>query len=323
MEEKQNTRWQKFMSQYDDMPKSLRKGKYGFVISMMALGIISWLVFYVYVNIESILMAFQEFKGYDENYQEIYEWSFYNFRHFWEEMTYGGWAAASFRDALINTLLFFVVGNAFVIPLTYLISYYLYKRGTGTEGFTWMLYLPGIISSVVLVTIFKNIVEVNGLLSAVSLKMGGEAITGLLTTEECAKWTVMAYNTWVGFPGSYILVTAAMRRIPEEIIESAQLDGIGLWKELWHIIFPLIWPTMQILMIQKVAGLLSADGPILLLTGGDHDTYTIGFWFYQQIIVSHSYEYPSAIGLIMTIFMAPIVLTVKYATDKINQDAAV
>ena len=306
----------KFFERYHDYPKPLRKGKYFFVFCMLILSVISWAVFYVGVNFDSITMAFKEFVGYGENNESIYRWSFANFRRFWSEMTYQGYAVTSFKSALKNTLFLFFMGNLVTIPTTYLISYYLYKKMPGTQSFMWILYLPSILSTVVMVTIFKNIVEVNGLVSAISIKLGHGAVTNLLTSDEYAKWMVWTYNTWIGFPGAYVLVTAAMRQIPEDVIESAKLDGVNPWSEFWKIILPMIWPTVQILLLQKVTGLLSADGPILLLTGGEYDTYTIGYWFYDQVILSHSYEYPSAIGLIMTAVVAPLALITKKLTDR-------
>ena len=311
---------QRFMLRYDDFPKPLRRRKYLFIVLMIGLSVVSWAVFYVYVNFSSILMAFQKFVGYGENYEEIYAWSFDNFRRFWAEMTNNGYATQEFKAALKNTLFLYVFGNLVTIPTQFLISYVLYKKIPGTKAFKVLLYLPSILSSVVMVTIFKNIVEVHGLLSSISQKLTGHAITGLLSTDEYAKWTVWAYNTWIGFAGSYVLLTAAMGRIPEEIVESAKLDGIGPWSEFWKIVVPMIWPTLYIIILQKITGVLSADGPILLLTGGDHDTYTIGFWYYQQVIVSHSFEYPSAVGLILTLFIAPVAVIARKLLDKVYAD---
>ncbi len=319
MKQETKEKLEKFFERYHDYPKPLRKGKYFFVFCMLILCVINWVVFYVMVNIDSFLMAFKEFVGYDANNKEIYVWSFNNFKKFWEEMTYKGWAAASFKAALKNTLFLFFCGNAVAIPMTFFVAYYLYKKMPGTSSFVWILYLPSILSSVVLVTIFKNMIDANGLISAVSIAMGKGAKTDLLLSDKTAKWMVLLYICWVGFPGSFVIVTAAMRRIPEEIIESAKLDGVNPITEFFYIIFPMIWPTVQIILLQKVAGILSADGPILLLTGGKADTYTIGYWYYDQVILSHSYEYPSAVGLILTCVVAPLALTVKALTNKIEE----
>lgn len=318
MKEEMKRKMQKYFERYNDYPKPLRKGKYIFIFCMLLLTVVRWAVLYVAVNIDSFAMAFKEFVGYGANNEAIYRWSFANFQHFWAEMSYKGWATQSFKAAIKNTLFLFFAGNAVTIPSTFLISYYLYKKMPGTKGFMWILYLPAVLSTVVMVTIFKNVVDANGLLSALSIKIGHGAITDLLISEDTAKWMVWCYNTWIGFPGAYVLVTAAMRRIPEEIIESAQLDGITPWTEFFKILLPLIWPTVQVLLLQKITAILSADGPILLLTGGNADTYTIGYWYYDQVILSHSYEYPSAVGLLMTLVIAPIAICVKKLTDKVE-----
>ena len=67
--------FQNYMKQFDDMPKAFRKSKYIFVYLMVSLAIVNFIVFYVAVNLNSILLAFQEFIGYDENYVEQYVWS--------------------------------------------------------------------------------------------------------------------------------------------------------------------------------------------------------------------------------------------------------
>lgn len=319
MKEETKAKIAKYFERYHDYPKPLRKGKYFFIFCMLFLCVVHWLIFYVAVNSDSILMAFKEFVGYGEDNSEIYVWSLGNFRKFWQEMTYTGWAAASFKAALKNTLFLFFLGNSVAIPMTFFVSYYLYKKMPGTSSFVWILYLPSVLSSVVLVTIFKNMIDANGLVSAISIAMGKGAVTELLKSEKYAKWMVLLYICWTGFPGSYVIVTAAMRRIPEEIIESARLDGVNPYSEFFYIVFPMIWPTVQIILLQKVAGVLSADGPILLLTGGSYDTYTIGYWYYDQVILSHSYEYPSAVGLILTCIVAPMALLVKKLTNKIEE----
>ena len=314
-------RFHTFMSKYNDEAKPLRKGKYSFIFVMLLLSIISWLVFYIYVNFSSVTMAFKEFVGYGEDYKAIYKWGFGNFKKFWEEMSDTSTVyTQNFKYSLLNTLFFFIYGNMWSIPMQFLVSYFLYKKIPGEKAFKVFLYLPHIISSIVITTIYKNIVAANGLLSSIVISFGGEPIDYLLTTPEWAKWTILIYNNWIGFAGAYIILTAAMMRIPTEIIESAKLDGCGAWTEYWKLIVPMIWPTLQIIIIEKATGILSADGPILFLTEGKFNTSTIGYWFYSQVFLSHSFEYPSAIGLMMTLFVAPIAILTRKLTDRVFAD---
>ena len=111
-----------------------------------------------------------------------------------------------------------------------------------------------------------------------------------------------------------------MARIPEEVIESACLDGIGFFKELNFIVVPLIWSTISTMIVFTVVGLFTASGPILLFTQGEFDTYTISFWIFQQVERGYDPNYPSAVGLFFTLIGTPIVLLSKYFLEKIGTD---
>ena len=266
------------MSKYNDSPKPLRKGKYPFIICMLSLSIISFAVFYLGVNIQSILLAFKKFTGYATDGSEIYVWSWDNFRNIFLELSGGGTSSTQLLQAFKNSLFLFFAGNGVTIPTGCFISYYLWKKMRGYSFFRVIFYLPVILSSVVMVIMFRSFIAPNGFLGAINIAIKGEPVPPWLSQEGSAMWCVFAYNTWVGFGGMYLLLTAALHRIPADVIESAQLDGITPAKEFFKICVPLVWPTLSIILLQKVASLLAADGPILLLTNGNYGTYTLGFW---------------------------------------------
>ena len=72
---------------YYDYPKPLRKNKYPFIICMIGLSVLSFFVFFVNTNIQSILLAFKKFVGYAVNGTDIYEWSLYNFKLLFRELS--------------------------------------------------------------------------------------------------------------------------------------------------------------------------------------------------------------------------------------------
>ncbi len=308
------------MEKYNDFPKPLRKNKYLFIILMLSLSIISFAVFYVGINLQSILLAFRKFMGYNADGTEKYVWSLDNFRQIFEELGGEGSSSTQLLTALKNTLLIFVCGNSVTIPMAFFASYYLWKKTIGYKAFRVVFYLPQIMSSVVMVIIYRNIIAPNGLFSYFSVQWTGEALPPLLSQDSTAIWFVWIYTLWIGFAGSYLLLTAALHRIPMEIIESAQLDGITPLREYFQICIPLIWPTLHIIILQKIAGLLSADGPILLLTNGLYKTYTLGFWSYMQVVVGHSYEFPAAVGIMMTLVVAPIAIIARKLLSGVYKD---
>lgn len=308
------------MRKYDDYPKGLRKNKYKFVFCMLIVSIISFLLFYVYVNIQSILLAFKEFVDYADDGSEIYKWSFQNFSTIFKELFEDGATSTSLLLAFRNTLLLFFFGNLISFPMGCLVSYYLWKKIVGYKFFRSAFYIPSVLSSVVMVMIYKNLVAPNGLISTINILFTGEPIPSLLQQDSTAIWMVLLYNLWTGFTGSYILLTAALMRIPEEIIDSACLDGATPLVEYFKICIPLCWPTLYIILIEKIAGVLGADGPILLMTNGAHNTMTLGFWSYKAVFVNGSYEYASAVGLLMTCIIAPIAITSKNLLGRLYQD---
>lgn len=310
----------KFFERYNDYPKPLRKGKYPFIICMIALSVFSFAVFYVGINLQSILLAFKRFEGFAADGSEIYSWTTENFANIFKELAGEGNSSTQLLQAFKNTLLLYVCGNAFTFPMAWFISYYLWKKMRGYKFFRIIFYLPHIISSVVMVILYRNIIAPNGLLGALSIKLTGETVPPWLYQDNTAIWMVFIYNTWVGFAGEFLLLTAALTRIPDDIVESAKLDGITPFKEFFKICIPLIWPTLYIIILQKIAGILAADGPILLLTNGNNRTYTLGFWSYMQVIVGHSYEFPSAVGLLMTAIVAPIAITARKLLSRVYRD---
>ena len=324
--ETKKAQFYEWMKKYEDYPKPLRKNKYKFIFCMLILSIISWAVFYVYKNLSSFYMAFQVLDDVKHGVHYTH-FGFDNFVKFWEEITDPNPENQSFKNALLNTLFLYIAGNTLALPLEYLTSYYLYKKISGYKFFRTLFYLPNILSAVVMTLIFKNMIAGDGLLGSIykmthngNMAPAEHWTWNMLTSTKYAKWSVLLYLEWVGLPGSYIVLTAAMNRIPTSVTESAKLDGVSAWGEFRNIVIPMIWPTIYILILSKITGILSADGPILLLTEGAYNTYTIGFWFYMQVIVDGVYYYPSAIGLIMTLVVAPISIMARKWLDKVYAD---
>ena len=111
-----------------------------------------------------------------------------------------------------------------------------------------------------------------------------------------------------------------MSRIPEEVTDSAALDGVSMWEELFKIYIPMIWPTLSTILITTAASLLCTNGPILLLTNGAGNTYDIGFYIYNKVQVQGQYGVPAALGLVLTFVTFPIVMTTRHFVNKVYDD---
>ena len=115
-----------------------------------------------------------------------------------------------------------------------------------------------------------------------------------------------------------ILFSGAMAKIPNEIVEAANLDGVGFFREFLEIELPMIMPTVLVQLLFSVSGVLMASGPILLFTEGMYETTTISYWFYEKVFIDGDYGVASAFGLLLTLVSMPLVLYVNHLQKKVE-----
>lgn len=278
----------------------------GFIIVMLAVPLTSFAVFWLYVNFDSILMAFQ-----NEKSGQVY-WTLQNFRELFKEF---GNSSSEIFISLKNTLYYFLVNLFVVMPLSLILCYFLYKKIYLYKAFRFIFYLPSIISAAVLVVLVKYLLEPAGPLGGLASNLLGEEVF-LLKDSRYATNTIILYTIFTGLGGNMILLSGAMSHIDQSIIEAAKLDGISRTREMVQIVIPLIWPTLTTLLIFTFVGLFGASGPIILFTDGEVDTSTLSYWLYISVQKYNASYYPAAVGLFFTCVGTPIALFVRRVLNK-------
>lgn len=293
-------------SKYGNM--KLRKKQLIFIWTMLAIPIAHFLVFWVYVNVDSILLAFRNI-DFSNGGQEY--WTLSNFKEVYHLFTEGNMLHYGF-----NTLKFWLLSLVMGIPWSILLTYAFHKKIMGRKVYRVLIYLPSIICSVALAGIFQSVISGNGLFGSMLLKyFGWERIPAWFGEDEYATGMLLIYNAFFGFAGNYILYSGAMANVDREITEAAYMDGVSMWQELLYIDVPLMWPTISMTIITSFAGLFGASGPILLFTPYKESTYTFGYWIFDQVRQYQSYYVPAALGLCFTVIAFPIALLIKKKLD--------
>ncbi len=303
----------------DSSIKKRKKRNWGdivFIISFIILPITYFLVFYIYVNLNSFLMGFQlRINGHTE-------WTLENFRRFFSELSESG---SDFRIIFRNTFITFGI-NFIIFPWGVVVSYFLYKKIWGAKIFRVAFCLLMIIPAVVTATVYKEMVSVNGFIAKGVQKMLGLDYTpDLLASTQFANYVIWAKLLWVSFSGDIIIWGGAYARIPDSVLEAAKLDGVGWIREIVSIIIPMIWPTFILKYVILFSGLFSSSGDVFLLTRGEYGTNTFANWMYLQVynnrgsVISNAYNYLSAVGLLVTAVAIAISATIRKIANKINE----
>lgn len=287
-----------------------------FFICLVAYPMLQFLVFYVGVNINSVLLAFQKF-DLDTSTFEFLTGNelFKNFSDFIEDMV----GDTTMIIATKNSIKLYLVGLVIGLPLNLVFSFFLYKKIPGAGFYRVVLFLPQIISSLVVSLMFRYFVE-----SALPELIG----YNLLTEKSTAYNTMIFYCVWAGFGSSILIYTSAMTKIDDSLVEFGQLEGISMLQEFWYITLPLIFPTITIFLVSGIAGLFTSQASLFNFygTGARQDMKTLGYIFFVTIMKSENasyaqYPYASAAGLLFTLVATPVTLVVKWALEKYGPSA--
>ena len=274
-----------------------------FILAMLAIPVLHFAIFYVYINFNSILMAFQT------QLEGKIQWGFQHFERMFTEFGLGD---SILSQAFINTLTFWFTSMLVILPISFVLCYFLYKKVTMYRIYRVIFYLPSIIPSSVTAILFKYMIAGNGPIAEIFMSMTGTELPTLLTDSTYAMKTLLFYNVFFGLGTNMVLFSGAMSNIDSSIIEAVQIDGANMFVEMTQLVIPMMWPTLSTVMIFDFVGLFNASGPILLLTKGAYNTYTISYWIYDRVLFGGTYNYPAAVGLFFTLIGAPIALFMRW-----------
>lgn len=287
-----------------------------FYLSIVLIPMVNFCVFYVYVRFDTLLLSFQKW----ESETNTFIWvGFENYAKVWRELTMkGSW----FNNSLIFSVVDFFIGKLFMLlPLDLLFAYYCYKKMPGWSFFKGTLYLPNILSGMVLGLIIQYMFD--NLIPEVASKYFNTNVDPLLLTGGWrAYWTQLLWSQFFSIGGGILLYTAVMSRIPDTLNEYAYLEGCGPLREFLTITMPLIWGTYALSIIGGVAGIVTNAGPWFTYYGtGSTSPTNIGYYIYCLTLDSKgygNYPYASACGMFFTLFVVPLTFFTRWLVDKID-----
>lgn len=294
--------------------------KYIFIAELIIIPVINFIIFWVYVNFDTILLTFKRF----DVPTASYVWrGFDGYISVFKSMILGGDPGEfnafvnSFRAILINVI---------ILPVTFVISYSFYKKIRFRKFFQVVFFLPNIISLVVLCMMVRHMFSSDfGPIALVIEKITGHPTDWLGYNSDKMWGIITVFCIWAGLGGNTVILCGAMRRIPEDIIEAARLDGIGFLREAWSIVLPLVMPTVGVFMIGVVTSPLSFTlQPMLIAVnpGVDNKFMTIGWYIFTSVDTGGSGNMIQAatIGMMFSMLLLPVIIAVRILVKKFTPD---
>ena len=283
--------------------KKIEWSKYIYFFAILVIPVTQFIIFYLFINFRSVTMSFQKYEG-----GEFIWNNFQNYKDFFFQLANDNKLSYAFKNSFIKYALSIVV----TMPISIIVAYYIYIKIVGAEIFKVLLMIPSIISSVVFVLIFQTICF-DGLDFNVNLVQN--------------EWTtIIAYELFFSVAANLVLYIGAMNGVDENVMEYAEIDGLGTLGKLVHVVVPGIWPTITVFIVTGVAGFFTNHGVTYQFYDiyADESAYTLGYWLYLKVAPSSygggasMYEYPMAAtaGVLFTLVAAPVTLLVRRALER-------
>ena len=221
-----------------------------------------------------------------------------------------------------NTFLLGFYSLLFGFPAPIILALFLneLKNGPFKRVVQTVSYMPYFISTVIVIGMIVELFGlssgvINDLISAVGLER-----INFIGRPEWFRTIYVVSGIWQGIGFSSIIYLAAISGVDPELYESAVIDGAGRFRQIISITLPSIAPTVQILFIFAVGGILGNDFQKILLLYRP-ETYetadVISTYVYRQGILGGQFSYSSAVGLLIAVASLGLILL----TNQFNKKA--
>ena len=202
----------------------------------------------------------------------------------------------------------------------------------GKVFFRTLFYLPAITASIAITFMWKWFEDGTpaGLFNL--LIQGGAGLVGLhsdpvkwLDNPKIALVSVILPSLWAGAGPGSLIYQAALRSIPEEMYEAADLDGAGVWTKFWRVTLPTLKPLLIINLVGAVIGTFQATDNILVMTAGGplYATQTLGLEIWYNAFLFLKFGYATAAAWVMgallvgfTLYQLRVMKNLRYSAAR-------
>lgn len=291
--------------------------KFPYIALFLALPLINFCLFYIYVNLDSFRIAFLD------NVTGEFTWAHFQvvFERFFNEEGY-------LRVRMLRSMGTWLFGTFITFPVSIIYSFAIYKKIPFANVLKVLFMVPVLLGGVIMVGIYKNFMGTTGpivsMLNSLNVELPEMVMkNGLFADPKIAFIMLLLYQFWLGMGTNILLLTGAMARIPQEVLEAAKLDGVGFFREMVQIILPLIYPTLVTMVILSMSGFFISDAGTFTFFGGSNPEGVATLGYEMSLLTyiiaqtgSKAYGYPAALGMAVSAITIPLTLVTRKWLEK-------
>ena len=179
-----------------------------------------------------------------------------------------------FWRAVRNTGVFVFFQVSGMVAISLLTALVLNRKIVALGFFRSVYFYPVLLSPVVVALIWKWILQRDGALNALLLSIGLQPIDFLLDGTWAMSWIIVV-SIWSHMGFYTLILLAGLQSIPLELYDAGAIDGANGPQAFRHITFPLLMPTMLVVLVLSLIRAVQAFDEIFVLTGGGPGSATL------------------------------------------------
>lgn len=148
-----------------------------------------------------------------------------------------------------------------------------------------------------------------GLLNGILVGLGFEPVAWLSSTS-INNYMLMLVGVWLWAGFCMTILSAALKSLPEEVLEAAEVDGANGWQVFWKIMFPMIMPTVTVVLTTMTIIILKIFDIVFVMTGGNFETEVIANRMFEEIVTNVGRS--TAVAVLLLLLTIPVMIYNMY-----------
>ncbi|MAS37420.1 MAG: ABC transporter permease [Anaerolineaceae bacterium] len=197
----------------------------------------------------------------------------------------------------------FLISVPLILVASLLCATLVYEEAWGWRFFRVVFFLPSVISTVVIGTLFRQLFDYEGPINQILILLGGQPIDWM-ARGNTSIYVIILVLVWSGFGYGMLILLSAMSSIDPAIFESSRLDGATWWQRMRYITVPLIAKVLAFLaVINVIYTFLSLFGLIFVLTSGGpgYETTTLDYFIFLKAFSGFDFGQAAALALMLAV----------------------
>ena len=289
---------------------------------LLLLPMVVWVIVFAYIPLWGWYMAFVDYKV----TLSFFEQNFVGLKYFKELLT-----DKQFHNAFKNTIIMSSLGISicgFIMPISFALLINEIKRMQFKKFVQTVSYLPHFVSWVVVSGIVIQVLSPeSGVVNEILLKTGLiKQSINFLAMEKYFYGVITISELWKELGWNSIIFIAAIAGIDQEMYEAADVDGAGRLRKIWNITLPSIRPTILIILIISIGGLVSTgfEKQMLLSTPMTMDrAEVIDLYVLKYGIGLARFSFGTAVGIFKSVISVALMLTTNQLAKRFADESLI